>query len=949
MKFDTPEISAVEPGLTRRLLVALAAAAGLALASPATAQQTGQASRYYEDAQARFDKNDIAGAVIQLKNALQQDPNLLAAYVLLGKAQLAIGDAAGAETAFSKSLVLGVDRTEVAVPMAQALFDQGKYDTLLERFPAEGLPDSKRAQLLVLRGHAYKGLGDTQAALREFEAARKVDPRFAPALLSEGELLAERGRHAEAQKLADEAILLVPGEARLWNLKGLLATSAGDSKAALDAYGKALAIDPKLADARISRVSLFINLGRDADAAKDLAYLKANNPDDPRAAYLRAVYAGRRGDGGGARDALHEVVRVIDPVPREIVRKRAPQFLLLGGVAHYSLGSAEKARSYLEDYLKIAPGHVGARRVLGAAYLELGDARSAISALEPARRAAPDDVEVLALLATAHIARREYQTATDYLERALKLSGGAPSVHATLGLSLLGIGQSELGVEHLQAAFKKDPGNPRAGIALSVLYLKTGKPKQAAEVAEVVVKHDPKNPAMINLMGVARAAAGDHKGARAAYEQAARLEPGFVAPKLNLAKLDLSEDKLESARARLQALLKDRPKDTQAMYELAGAEVRAGRSDEAIRWLEKVHSLDPGNITAAARLVDLYLARKNPDKALTVAKDAEGVAPENLTALAALGRTYLALGNQKTARNVFDRMIRLASFDPAWLTQIARYQLAAGNEQGAIHSLEKALEGRPDYVPAQVLHVEIDLASGETAKAETRAKAIVKSNPKLAVGYRLEADIAFSKKDFPRAIQGYRTALAKEETTDSALRLFGALIESGDTKKAIEFMSSWVAAHPKDMLALRALAQGYLREGNLAAARVRYEQVLQSSGDDPFALNNLANILARQNDRGARELAEKAYRLAPKNALIQDTLGWILVQEGQIEAGLRHLREARLRDPQNPEIRYHLAAALSRAGRPVEARRELEPAMASDKRFEGNAEARRLWAELDKP
>jgi Flp pilus assembly protein TadD len=159
-------------------------------------------------------------------------------------------------------------------------------------------------------------------------------------------------------------------------------------------------------------------------------------------------------------------------------------------------------------------------------------------------------------------------------------------------------------------------------------------------------------------------------------------------------------------------------------------------------------------------------------------------------------------------------------------------------------------------------------------------------------------------------------------------------------------MESWLKSRPEDVLARRALAEGYLRAGNLAAARTRYEEVLKREADDPVVLNNLAYLLLAEKDVRAREYAEKAHRLAPTDPAVQGTLGWVLVNQGQLEAGLRHLREARLRDPQDPEIRYHLAAALAQAGRREEARLELDEALKRGVPFNGVAEARKLMAEL---
>ncbi|MDP1533382.1 MAG: tetratricopeptide repeat protein, partial [Rubrivivax sp.] len=76
------------------------------------------------------------------------------------------------------------------------------------------------------------------------------------------------------------------------------------------------------------------------------------------------------------------------------------------------------------------------------------------------------------------------------------------------------------------------------------------------------------------------------------------------------------------------------------------------------------------------------------------------------------------------------------------------------------------------------------------------------------------------------------------------------------------------------------------------------------------------------------------------------TLGWALFQNGQAERALQLLRDARLRQPGNPEIRFHLAAVLAHAGRKTEAREEIEAAMKLGTNFESVADARKLHETL---
>jgi putative PEP-CTERM system TPR-repeat lipoprotein len=935
--------------VSRLRSAALIASLGLALALPPLASlgAPDKAARFYDDAVARFDKGDAAGAVIQLKNALKEDPKLLAAHALLGKAYLAQGDPAAAEDSFDRALQLGIDRSEIALPMARALLAQGKHQALLERFPPESAPPSARAELFFIRGQSYSAIGNTESARRAYDEARRADPKSPAPVLALAELAIREGKLAEAAKLADQAMAVAPGVAGVWHFKGTLALGAGDVKGALDAFGKALELNPNYVEARVARAALLIDLGRLAEANQDIQYLAANQPREPRALYIRAVFSARRGDDRGAREALEALVNALDPVPRDVLKQRAAELLLLAALGHQGLGQREKARQYLDDYLAVRPRDVGARRLLASLMIAQRDNRQAITILEAARREAPNDPQVLALLGSAHMGLGQHNVAVNYLDRALAASGGAADVHAAFGLSLLGGGQHDLALKQLHEAFKKEPGQARSGIALAILHMQRGEPKQAVEVAEAVVKRVPANAYLLNLLGVARLATGDRKGARAAFQEAVAADPSLVAAHLNIGRLDVGDGDFPAARNRFQTVLKRRPSNALAMYELGVAEQAAGQTADAIRWLEKARSADRRHVTAAARLVDLYIGTRATDKALEVAKDADAANPDNLDALAALGRAYLAVGNQQAAQTAFTRMARLASFDAAWQTEIARYQAAANNPQGASYSLEKALSGRPDYLPAQALMVELDLRAGNVAKAEERARSIVKRVPDQAIGHRLLADAAMARKKYPEAIERYRTALAKEQSADGALRLFGAYAAAGDTKAGNEFLESWLRSHRADRTVQHALAEGYVRAGNLASARARYERMADAQGDDASVLNNLANILLLQGDhQKALGYAERAYQLAPGVAAIQDTLGWALVQAGQLEPGIRHLRDARLRDPQSAEIRYHLAVALVRAGRRDEARRELEPVIGPDARFQSRELALGLWRDL---
>jgi Flp pilus assembly protein TadD len=79
-------------------------------------------------------KNDTKSAVIQIKNALQSDPNLPEARFLLGTALLESGDPVGAETELRKARELKHPQDLVIPPLARSLLAQGQAKKVTDEF-----------------------------------------------------------------------------------------------------------------------------------------------------------------------------------------------------------------------------------------------------------------------------------------------------------------------------------------------------------------------------------------------------------------------------------------------------------------------------------------------------------------------------------------------------------------------------------------------------------------------------------------------------------------------------------------------------------------------------------------------------------------------------------------------------------------------------------------------
>jgi len=939
------------PRISQRFLrgaLSLLVGCALGLAGSFTfAQGNSKAAKFYEDALVRYEKKDLPGTIIQLKNALQIDPTMLQVQLLLGKALMQNGEVAAAEVALAEALRLGVNRAEVVGLLGESFLAQGKNRAVIENAalnPA-GLPPSAQLQIQLMRAASYTDLGESRNAMRAIEEARAIDARSPEAWFAEVPIRIRARQFKEANAAAEKGLSLLPTSSdRWWYQKGSIQHAQGDMTGALESYGKVLLADAKHVEARMARIGIYMDLGRYAEAGKDIAELQAQRPTDPRAAYMKALLAERNGDTAAASAALKEVTGLLDPVPMDFIRYR-PQILMLNGLAHYGLGQPGKAKQYLEAFQKVQSDSPTAK-LLARIYIGEGNPATAVTLLESYLRAQPGDGQAITLLASAHVALGRPARSAALLKEALKTQD-APSFRSALGLSLIGSGQAASGIPELEAAYKKDPRQTQAGSALVQLYLRAGQSRKAIPVAEGLVKLQGNNADFHNLVGMALGQSGDVAGSRASFEKALQLNNNLTPAKLNLARLEIATKAFDAAGNRLNEVLKTEPNNGEAMFELAVIADRKGQQAETQRWLEKARdTAGPKELRWGLALVDFHLRYGRPGPAFEAAKTASSKAPEDVPSLLAYSRAQLANGDAAGAKSTLTGATRFAEFDAAKQLEIARLQLAASNPAGAAYSLDKALSNNPENLPAQALMTEAELRMGEIAKAEKRAKDIVAQYPKRAVGYSLQGDIALAKGQSAAAIEGYRRAHQAEPSTDTLLRLFASLSTQDGGKPALQLAEQWLKAHPKDLAMQKAFANGHARAGNFQAARSAYEAALKLNPADPDALNNLANVQLRLKDPAAVKTAEAALASAPGNPLLIDTLGWALFQNGQPDRALQLLRDARLRLPGNPEIRYHLAVVLAKTGRNTEAKDELDAAIKSGIRFESQADAQALLSTL---
>lgn len=211
-------------------------------------------------------KGDDKAAIIQLKNALQQDPDNQEVRYLLGTLYNKTGDPHSAEKELSRAINLGMDPAKVLLDLGQALLNLGQFQQVLDK--TEALPeDANLAEILVLRGNALLALGKLEDAKTHFEQALNEKPDFPDALIGLAKYSFSQRDIESAMRLADQAIASHPENTNAWFFKGDLLRAQGKVDSASEAYDQVIKLKPDHIAAYINRASIAIGK-RNFDAAR---------------------------------------------------------------------------------------------------------------------------------------------------------------------------------------------------------------------------------------------------------------------------------------------------------------------------------------------------------------------------------------------------------------------------------------------------------------------------------------------------------------------------------------------------------------------------------------------------------------------------------------------------------------------------------------------------------
>lgn len=889
-----------------------------------------------ERARKHIENGDQRAAVVELKNALQKNPNLHEARVMLADLALWLGDAESAEgqlerlpSGFTRS---GLEELRVRTALALNRFEDVRH--LLSRQDSDLSAARREMYGAYLMLEERRDLDKAQLA---FERAIGQEDSLIAARVGLIETLQARSLPQQALEAATRLTQQHPESAEAWFA---YAQAIGHTNApeALRALERARDLAPGRLDLRRHVVLLTalaehqLQVGKNTDARVTATRLVQLAPGSPIAALISSRVSMASNDYATATADLRRVVN------------RSPnlaQARFMLGAALAAQGNLEQSEQELQQVIDQSPQFIEARRLLGHVRMRLQDPDGALQALVPGLGESAD-VRYLMLIDAARSNIESEGVAIELLEKALVRDPSNRGLIRQLASAYLQSGAAFQALTLLRNA-AKDPPEPQQEALHLQAILEVEGPSAAKAYADSIIERHRADSRVVSLVAAFYAQLGDFGAARRTL--GTQLDSGADHPDLllALARIEWAAREPQRALDALRRLSRSHPDFTAGRIALAEAEWASGHRDEAREQLKVAAKNDPA--AAAPRMMLARLALAEQDAATAEALIAEARKGADAAGVeGAAGLMYLSHGRYDQAILHLQAALNMEPGVASWWLHLGRAHMALNQHAPARQSFERALSIRSRWTAAEGALAFLDLQQGASDAAMQRTAALRAARPRDVEAVALDAQVQYALRRYPEAVRAFDDAIAIRPSAALALGAYEAR-RAVEDPEAIKPLQEWLAQHPRDARVRLALADAYVASDRREAAAAEYRTITIANPRNVAALNNLAWLYYELNDPRATDTARRASAEAPHSPEVGDTLGWILVERGNVEEGLAILERALAAAPRNPEIGYHHAVALIRAGNTEQGRARLRDLLEAHPTFASRAEAERLLRE----
>jgi len=721
-----------------------------------------RAEKAYERAEKYIHDNKPDAAAIELRRALQLNPQLAKAHFALGSIELQRGDILRSFQEFMAASVDDPDDHQAQIMVAELLARSHNYTqskrqaeailnrwiddktgTLLLAESEVGLQDFKRAQTLVdevlkadpnntralqdlaiLQVHA----NDIPAAQATLRRAWQLDPNspLAPGMLSASYEMQKN--LTEAEGILKQALNQNPDKIDFMTMLAAFYMRYQRYADAEPIYKQITAKSKYDSQYRDTLALFYLHSGRTKDAEAEYARLVKEDEKDWRSCRgLAVTYAiDKRPD-----EARAVLDRVIKDNPRDWEALALKGRILLDqgqaaqavpalqkshslnpespeppfdlGRAYIATGNLADAQTALQDVVKINSKYPGALYLLASLNLQQGRVEQAIQDLNQEQGQNASSVDHSFLMGEALAAKGDYESAGSQLERLLS-NPGSPQKKVLIleSLSSIKLAQRKYPEARTLAisALDESPQLPIALYSLGMSYVGQKQPDDGINAVRTRIEKMPNWALGYQVLGQVAQAAGKMPAAMDALNQALRIDPNLTTAQVSLGDTYYASKQYELARQQYEKTAQQKSVQSYSMTRLGQIAELQGNYSAAEHSYEKALSADPDNALAKNNLAWLYAEHGgNLDAALKLAEEAKEKRPQDPAITDTLGWIYVKKGSYAAAVENLKNSVAKNPNDPSGLYHLGTAYYKLGKTADAKRELQAALK-MPDFSQA---------------------------------------------------------------------------------------------------------------------------------------------------------------------------------------------------------------------------------------------------------
>ncbi|MDC8832795.1 XrtA/PEP-CTERM system TPR-repeat protein PrsT [Alteromonas gilva] len=902
----------------------------------------------YEKALSAYNQAAYDDAFIHLKNSLKQDPDNLAAKILMGKILLINGYLNAAESEFYEALDQGADFNLVAEALGNALLFQNKYERVINFNGTEQLVNEHKLKWLQIRATACTRLGRLECANSAYRQSLDIDPTYIPAYNGLASVALSQEDFDAVQSYLDKALSFNGESPVTWRLKGELSHARNDYDNAIDYLQKALRLDPndpvtlrKLADIYLK--------SNDFDSARAFVdEIIQKTPNDPLAILLSSWLESKDKKQLISNSRLEQLNEIMASLSPEIIADQ-PVLLYISGLTAFFHGNTEQAGRDFSRYLISNPNDTQAIVLLARTYLMTQRNRQALILLEKHEKNLLDDIESALLLGDLYLKQNKTFKAQRLSDELSERFPEDPRV-SLYKIRLMALrGNMEQAIAILDSSYADNNQNVPFLLTYSLLKLREGSLDDALKSAEAILALYPDDPDFINLKAGILIRLKEYDEALDLIMFALAKKPDLFAAKFNKAAILSRQQEFEASNIVIEELLELSPNHPQSLLLKAHNMVKQGNVENAISLYNDILVLDAGFTYARLELAKLHQSESDFDRAIYHVDRLLVDDFDNADYLLLKTTLLIQKRNNVEARKTLAIVEHFTKESVSLLLQQSELQRAVNDLPGALKSLDTALELAPNSQRLALEKIKLLIETNELTTAKQLLDNMRNNNGENANYWLVMALYHKRQDDTQGATASLQQALNIDPDFYQALVLLYDFALRGNNDEAFTSQSEKILkSSPQNVLAKNLLAQFYFIQGNFDKATALYKSLLleEKLFNKPIVLNKLAVMSLEQDLQQAKEYITQAYELDSSAPEILDTYGWVLVQQGQLEDGLGILRRAFARDSKNPETRYHIGYTLAKLNRNNEAIDELQKAVSVERPFYSRNKAQSLLDSL---